>query len=70
MSRKNEIEILMVEDNEGDIRLATEALSESKVDNKLNIVRDGQDALDYLFKRDKYKDITLPDIITLVFHQS
>lgn len=42
------IEILLVEDNEGDVRLTREALNEAKVRNNLAVVRDGQEALDYL----------------------
>ncbi len=42
------IEILLVEDNEGDVRLTREALQEAKVRNNLAVVRDGQEALDYL----------------------
>lgn len=42
------IEILLVEDNEGDVRLTREALSEAKVRNNLAVVRDGVEALEYL----------------------
>ena len=42
------IEILLVEDNEGDVRLTREALQEAKVRNNLAVVRDGEEALDYL----------------------
>ena len=42
------IEILLVEDNEGDVRLTREALQEAKVRNNLAVVRDGEEALEYL----------------------
>lgn len=44
--------ILLVEDNEGDILLTTEALEDSKILNKIDIVRTGKDALDYVFKKE------------------
>jgi two-component system response regulator len=59
------IEILLVEDNEGDARLAKEALKDSKVKNKLYIVNDGVAATDFLFKRNAYKDAPVPDLILL-----
>ncbi|MFZ4707374.1 MAG: response regulator [Bacteroidales bacterium] len=59
------IDILLVEDSEGDARLATEALKESKVKNKLFIVSDGVAATDFLFKRNEYKDVPSPDLILL-----
>ena len=59
------IDILLVEDNSGDARLAQEALKESKVKNRLHIVTDGMAATDFLFKRNDYKDATRPDLIIL-----
>ncbi len=59
------IEILLVEDSPGDIRLTKEALKEYKIINKLNVVNDGQEAMDYLHKKDKYRDAMTPDIILL-----
>jgi len=59
------IEILLVEDNPGDIRLASEALSESKLKNNLNVVMDGVEALQYLRHEGKYTDSPTPDIILL-----
>lgn len=57
--------ILLVEDNEGDIVLAMEALKEAKVSNKLSVVTDGEQALDYLFKRKGFIDAQQPDLILL-----
>ena len=59
------IDILLVEDNSGDARLAKEALNEGKVKNQLHIVTDGMEAIDFLFKRNKYKDAPDPDLIIL-----
>jgi two-component system, chemotaxis family, response regulator Rcp1 len=59
------IDILLVEDNLGDARLAKEALKDSKVKNKLYVVNDGVAAIDFLFKKNKYKDVPKPDLILL-----
>jgi two-component system, chemotaxis family, response regulator Rcp1 len=59
------IDILLVEDNSGDARLAKEALKESKIKNQLYIVNDGVAATDFLFKRNDYKDAPRPDLIIL-----
>jgi len=59
------INILLIEDNPGDARLAKEALKEGKVKNQLHIVTDGMEATDFLFKRNKYKDAPDPDLIIL-----
>jgi len=59
------IEILMVEDNPGDIRLTQEALSNGKVNNQLHVVEDGVAALDYLFRRGSYEQVKRPDLILL-----
>lgn len=59
------IHILLVEDNEGDILLTTEALEESKILNTVSIARDGQEALDYVFRRGKFAEVVEPDIILL-----
>jgi len=58
-------EILLVEDNEGDIELTREAFEEARFRNNLHIAEDGDIALDYLFKRDGYEDAVTPDIILL-----
>ena len=60
-----EIEILLVEDDPGDVRLTQEALSASKVRNKLYIVEDGVDAMAFLRRQGRYADAPKPDIILL-----
>jgi len=59
------IEILMVEDNPGDVRLAQEALKDAKVSNTLMVVEDGAAALDFLYQRGDYHDAPRPDLILL-----
>ena len=59
------IEILLVEDNPGDIRLTTEALKEQKMYNNLNVVTDGVEAMEYLRREGKYAKAARPDLILL-----
>ncbi|WP_243744214.1 response regulator [Zeaxanthinibacter enoshimensis] len=59
------MKILLVEDNEGDILLTQEALFENDSEIDLKIVRDGQSALDYVFKRNRYAEAESPDLILL-----
>lgn len=59
------IEILLVEDNPGDVRLTQEVLKEGKVHNKLSIVENGVEALSFLRKEGDYKDSPTPDLILL-----
>ncbi len=59
------IHILLVEDNEGDILLTTEALEEGKIMNKLSVARDGQEALDFLNKKGEFQTSELPHLILL-----
>lgn len=59
------IHILLVEDNEGDILLTTEALEESKIINNISTVRNGKEAIDFVYKLNSYKDVDNPDLILL-----
>ncbi len=59
------IDILLVEDNPGDVRLAQEALKESKVRNKLFVVEDGVEAMAFLRRQGRYADVPRPDLIFL-----
>lgn len=59
------VHILLVEDNEGDIVLTLEAFEESKVKTKINVVKNGQDALDFLFKKGTFNDADTPDLILM-----
>ena len=57
--------VLLVEDNPGDIRLTQEALKESQMDIHLDVVTDGEQAIDFLMKRNKFADAVRPHIIML-----
>ncbi len=59
------IEILMVEDNAGDIRLCVEALKEGKVRNRMHTVGDGEEALAFLRQQEPYAEAPRPDLILL-----
>ena len=59
------IEILLVEDNAADVRLTQEALREGKVRNNLTVARDGEEALDVLFRRGAHTSATVPDLVLL-----
>lgn len=61
----NPVNILLVEDNEGDIVLTTEALEEGKIANSISIVRDGWEAIQYLDQKEGYEDATRPDLVLL-----
>ncbi|MBC7695319.1 MAG: response regulator [Burkholderiales bacterium] len=63
--KTNPINILLVEDNPGDIRLTQEAFKDGRIKNELNIVMDGEEAIFYLKKIVKYSDVITPDIILL-----
>lgn len=60
-----DVNILLVEDNEGDILLTLEALKEAQVHNIVSVVKDGQEALRYLQKEGPFRDVLTPDIVLL-----
>ncbi len=59
------IQILLVEDNPGDVELTRQALERAKVANRLHVVSDGADAVDFIFRRGRFSDVPQPDIILL-----
>ncbi len=59
------IEILLVEDNPGDVRIAIEALKDCRVNNNLSVVEDGVEALSFLRREDGYEGSPRPDLILL-----
>jgi len=63
--RGSPVEILLVEDNPGDVRLTEEALKESKVLNNLHVAEDGVEALEFLRKEGRHADAPHPDLILL-----
>jgi two-component system, chemotaxis family, response regulator Rcp1 len=63
--RGDPVEILLVEDNPGDVRLTKEALREGKVYNNLHWAKDGVEALEFLRREGKHGKAPRPDIILL-----
>lgn len=59
------IEVLLVEDNPGDVRLTKEAMKEGRLINHLNVVSDGVEATDFLWRRGKFQTAPRPDLILL-----
>jgi CheY-like chemotaxis protein len=59
------VEILLVEDNPGDVRLTQEALKEGKVRNNLHVAGDGVEAMAFLQREGKYAGAPHPDLILL-----
>src|SRR5271168_4766603 len=59
------IDILLVEDNEADVRLTQEVLSDSKIHNNLMVANNGEEALACLRKQGKYQKAVRPDLILL-----
>jgi len=59
------IEILLVEDSPGDVRLMQEALADAQVANTLNVVVDGVEAMQYLRQEDRFHDAISPDLVLL-----
>jgi len=65
MKKTKSVEILLVEDNPGDVRLTLEAFKEAKVSNHIHVVMDGVAAMDFLKRKGEYADAVRPDIILL-----
>ena len=61
-----EAKILLVEDNQMDVILTLDAFKEAKLNNKINVVNDGEDALNYLFGNGKFADRNLFPIPSLI----
>lgn len=59
------IEVLLVEDDPGDVLMTKEAFADNKVQNNLSVVSDGVDALAFLRKEGQFKDAPHPDLILL-----
>jgi chemotaxis family two-component system response regulator Rcp1 len=59
------IEILLVEDNPGDVRLTVEVFKEAKMKNNLHVVMDGVEAMAFLRQEREYRDVPRPDLILL-----
>ncbi len=63
--RGRPVEILLVEDNPGDVRLTQEAFKETNISNHLSVVGDGVDAMAFLLREGDYADVVRPDIVLL-----
>lgn len=59
------VHILLVEDNDGDILLTKEAFEEGRILTKLSVVKNGGDAVDFLFQRGAFENVERPDLILL-----
>jgi len=59
------IEVLLVEDDPGDELMTREAFEDNKIRNTLHVVRDGQEALDFLYRQGGYADAPRPDLVLL-----
>jgi len=58
--------ILLVEDNQDDIELAIRAFKKNNIANNIDVVKDGEEALDYLFQKGRYPHLTVDDYPELV----
>lgn len=65
MAKTRRVDILLVEDNLGDIKLITEALAETDVHPEIHCVRDGIEAMQFLRRETPYEDAPKPTIIIL-----
>jgi len=65
MTNNKQVEILLVEDNPGDVRLTMEALKEGKLLNHVSVAEDGVEALALLHQEGKYAGRPRPDLILL-----
>ncbi len=59
------VEILLVEDNPGDVRLTKEGLKDSRIVNHIHVVGDGVEAMAFLRREGKYEEAPRPDLILL-----
>lgn len=64
-SSNKPIDILLVEDDPGDVLMTREAFADNKVANRLSVVSDGVSALEYLRKEGQYADVPTPDLVLL-----
>ena len=65
MADRKEIDVLLVEDDPGDVLMTREAFDENKVANRLAVVSDGESAMAYLRKEGPYADAPTPDLVLL-----
>jgi CheY-like chemotaxis protein len=61
----NPIDVLLVEDDPGDVVMTREAFKDYKIANTLSVVTNGEDAIAYLRKQGRYADVSTPDLVLL-----
>ena len=59
------VDILLVEDNPGDVRLTKEALRDAKVLNKIYVAKDGVEAMEFIHREGSFANVPVPDLILL-----
>jgi CheY-like chemotaxis protein len=59
------IEVLLVEDDPGDVLMTQEAFKDYKIANQLTVVSNGEDAISYLRRQGRYADVPVPDLVLL-----
>jgi CheY-like chemotaxis protein len=65
MKKSRPVNILLIEDNPGDVRLAQEAFKEGNINVDLNVAMDGMEAINYLRKVGEFSSATTPDLVLL-----
>jgi CheY-like chemotaxis protein len=65
MQRSKPIEILLVDDDPAHVRLTMEVIKGCKIRNNVTVMRNGEEALNFLFKRPPFEDRAMPDLIML-----
>jgi CheY-like chemotaxis protein len=65
LSASKPIDILLIEDNPGDVRLVVESLKDSKIRNSMSVVEDGEAAMSFLRRQGEYAQVLRPDLILL-----
>ena len=63
--RSRPIEILLVEDDPGDVLITQEAFADYKIANRLSVVSNGEDAIAYMRKQGRFEDVATPDLVLL-----
>jgi CheY-like chemotaxis protein len=59
------IDVLLIEDDPGDVLITQEAFEHNKIENTLHIAQDGEEGLDYLYRRGSYEHAPRPDLVLL-----
>jgi CheY-like chemotaxis protein len=65
MTTIKRIQILLVEDDPDDVLLTTEVMRETKIPSDLHVAIDGEEAMDFLHRRDRFADAPVPDLVLL-----